>query len=110
MSVCGVCMKVSCGDSYLNHLIHFRYGRPGNGASNVSTSTRRSINALSPEAFEGPKLPVRAKEQDHRWSAEELVPTWYMDLDINFADEYSLMGNCIKVCSSTSLVCHSIYY
>ena len=45
----------------------------------------------------GPKLPVREKAPTEQWSTEELVPQWYADLDINFADEYGLLGNCMRV-------------
>ena len=46
---------------------------------------------------EGPKLPVREKARE-RWSGVELVPQWWMELDINFVNEYGLLGNCMRVC------------
>jgi hypothetical protein len=31
------------------------------------------------------------------WEEEELIPTWWPELDINFIHEYGLMGNVLEV-------------
>ena len=69
--------------------------RTGHDVSSVShDGSRREEPEMGTE---GPKLPVREKTPTEQWSTEELVPQWYADLDINFADEYGLLGNCIRV-------------
>ena len=72
------------------------YDRESQAVGSIaSTLTRNEPQPLV--GMEGPKLPVREKAHRERWSALELVPEWYSELDINFADEYGLMGNCLRV-------------